>query len=202
MIKRFDTTTNPILSSVVDNIDASLECPKFRQMTNKIAVSVPESTMFGRPQNKEIAKKGFGTCLIKSYGYGFWDVDIVIDMSNCTKANLNEREITAVVYHELGHILNEPDLEQEPTFEFCFIHQIQFNRELLDNVRASNCLKADVFADSYANKHGYGKELVSSFYRQNLHFEQKIGNCETRITKIHSIEYFEGKIMSIASNYN
>lgn len=54
----------------------------------------------------------------------------------------------------------------------------------------------EIFADAYANRHGYGKELISTFHKQNKNFEQKIGHCSPRIEKILNGEYFEGKIMS------
>jgi hypothetical protein len=202
MIKTFDISANPILCSVVDTIEASLDCPKYRKMTERIEIAIPEGVDFKIPENKKISEKGFGSCLIKSFGYDVWNICIIIDMKNCIKASLTEREITAIVYHELGHILNEPCLEKEPTFEFCFIHQIDFNKELLDKIRDFNCMKMEVFADSYANRHGYGAELVSTFHKQNENFEQKIGYMEIRIEKIQSKKHLEGKIISTKDNSN
>jgi hypothetical protein len=195
MIKRFNITVNPILSSAIDGIEASLQCSKYSQVANRIQIYLPNDVIFKVPENRELAEKGFGTCLIKSYDYGDWDASIIINMRNCTQANFTEREIAAVILHELGHILNEPELQVEPTFEFCFMHGIQFNREVLDQVRESNSMAMEIFADSYANRHGYGTELISTFYKQNRNSEQKIGYCLTRIEKILSKEYFEGKIM-------
>lgn len=194
MIKRFDTTANPSLASIIDSIEASLRCPKYDQMTNKIELYLPDDVITKMPENKEQVEKGFGACLIRSYANGSWRPFIIINMKNCLRANLSEREIAAIVLHELGHILNKPELQHEPTLQFCFIHGIQFNKELLEKVRESNSNQEEFFADSYANRHGYGKELISTFYKQNENFEQKIGNCSTRIEKIRNKEYFEGRI--------
>lgn len=196
MIKKFDTRINPILSSVIDNIETSLQCSKYNQVADRIPVCLPDDVKFKKAENKELAAKGFGTCLIRYHDVGIWEVIIIIDMRNCTKANLTEREIAAVVFHELGHILNEPELRDEPTFEYCFIHGLQFDREVLKVVQESNCMKMEIFADSYANRHGYADELISTFHKQNENFEQKIGYCATRIEKMIDKEYFEGKIMS------
>lgn len=125
MIKRFDPTASPVLSSVIDSIESSIECSKYDQVANRIGVCLPGDVTFKDRENKALAEKGFGSCLIKSYDYGSWDVFIIVDMKNCIQANLTEREITAVVFHELGHILNEPELPDEPTFEFCLF--MEFN---------------------------------------------------------------------------
>lgn len=200
MIKRFDTTANRVLSSVIDSIETSLQCSKYNEVTNRIEIYLPDDVTFQVKENKELAEKGFGTCVVKRYDFGSWDVLIIINMKNCAQAKLTEREIAAVVLHELGHILNEPVLQDEPTFEFCFIHGIQFSRELLEDVQNSNCIAMEIFADSYANRHGYGEELISTFHKQNKNFEQKIGYCSIRIEKIQNKEYYEGKIMSLNNN--
>ena len=36
MNKRFEINTNPILSGIIDQIEASLMCPKFREYSNHI----------------------------------------------------------------------------------------------------------------------------------------------------------------------
>lgn len=163
MIKRFDTTANPSLASIIDSIEASLRCPKHDQMANKIELYLPDDVIFKIPENHEQVEKGFGAYLVRYYADGSWSPFIIINMKNCLKANLSKREIAAIVLHELGHILNEPELQHEPTFQFCFIHGTQFNKELLEKVRESNSDQAEIFADSYANRHGYGEELISTF---------------------------------------
>ena len=53
----------------------------------------------------------------------------------------------------------------------------------------------EIYADSRANKHGYGNELISTFHKQNKNFEQQISYYFVRIEKILSNEFFEGRIM-------
>lgn len=200
MIKRFDTTANPLLSSVIDSIENSLLCPKYKEVTNRIAVHPLVDGTYNIRENKLMAEKGFGNCLIKSYDLTNWYVSIIINTKNCINAKLTEREIAAVVLHELGHILNEPELQVEPTFEYCFVHGIHFNREVLNEVQESNSKTMEIFADSYANKYGYGKELISTFHKQDKNFEQKIGYSSIRIETILKKEYFEGEIISPNKN--
>jgi hypothetical protein len=87
-------------------------------------------------------------------------------------------------------------LREVPTFEFCFINGLQFSKEAQKRVQESNGMTMEIFADAYANRHGYGEELISTFYKQNNNSEQKVGYASIRIEKILSKEYFEGKIMS------
>jgi|SRR5690606_12474099 len=196
MVKKFDIAAKPLLSSVIDSIESSLQCAKYYQEMNRIQICTMDDIIFQGKENKELAEKGFGACLVKSYGPCSWDVCIVINIDNCTKANLTEREIAAVILHELGHILNEPELKEVPTFEFCFIHGIQFSKEVQKQVWESNSLTMEVFADAYANRHGFGKELISTFHKQDNNSDQKVKYASTRIDKILNKEYFEGKIMS------
>lgn len=192
MIKRFNPITNPIFSTVIDTVDATLRCPKFFHLTDRIGISLPDCIGL-TPDNRELIERGFGSCVFKDHGYGVCEVIIVINMKNCVKANLTEREIIAVIYHELGHILNEPELEPIPALKDNFSYKINF-KELLDKVITANDLKMEVYADSYANKHGYGEELISTFYKQGEHFEQKIGFSEIRVKEIQSNRYLKGKI--------
>jgi len=202
MIKIFDATEYSILSSAIDGIETSLQCSKYKQVRNSIDIYLNEDITYRELRNKELADKGFGNCLIKSYGPGNWSVSIVINMRNCAKANLTIREISAVILHELGHILNEPELQNVPTFEFCFINGIQFSKELMEQVQEANCLAMEVFADSYANKHGYGEELISTFHKQNNHFNQKIEYYTTRVEKIQNRAYLEGNIITPKKSCN
>lgn len=87
MIKKFNPTSNPVLSLVIDGIETSLECSKYNQVAHRIQISLPGDVMFKVSENRELAEKGFGTCLIKSYDYGFWDVSIIINIKNCAQAN-------------------------------------------------------------------------------------------------------------------
>jgi hypothetical protein len=50
------------------------------------------------------------------------------------------------------------------------------------------------YADSYANQFGYGTDLVSTFYKQNHLFNQKIEYFEERVESINKIEFFKGAI--------
>lgn len=197
MTKMFDTRSNPVLSSVIDSITGSLQCSKYKNVANRINICLPDGVSFEQHEHSELARNGFSTSLIKSYGFNFWEAFIVIDMGKCTQAALTEREIAAVIFHELGHLLNEPDFQHEPNFEYCLSHRLPFNKELLEEVRTANGIAGEVFADSYAKQQGYGKELISSFDKQNKSSGQQAGYCAARIEKLQGEEYYEGKLMTL-----
>jgi hypothetical protein len=196
MVKKFAISTEPILSRVIDTLAASLNCSKYRSLEGRVEVVLASEAVFQKSENRELAGRGFGTSLFRIYTKSYWEVAIVIHMENCRRADLSEREVAAVVLHELGHILNEPEFLVEPTFEFCFINGTHYNREVLEETREANSLQSELFADAYASRHGYGSELISTFNKQNSHFEQQIGYCSARIEKILKQEYLEGTIFS------
>jgi hypothetical protein len=91
MVKKFDIKTYPLFSSVIDSIESSLQCAKYDQEMNRIQICTMDDIIFKDTENKELAEKGFGACLVKSYGPGSWDVCIVMNIDNCTRANLTDR---------------------------------------------------------------------------------------------------------------
>ncbi|MBX2896845.1 MAG: hypothetical protein KF763_15470 [Cyclobacteriaceae bacterium] len=200
MIKKFNAVNNE-LTDVIYSLITSLQCEKYRQVADRIEFCLPDAAIFKKRDDKEIVEKGFGSCLLKSYGIDNWEVSIIVNIKNCQQAKLTPREITAVILHELGHILNVPDLPDEPTFEFCFIHGIPFDHALLEQVQESNNLAREMYADSYAMQHGYGAELITTFHRQNENFDQKIGFCQQRIEQIQNPEWLGGKTISIKGNF-
>jgi hypothetical protein len=159
MVKKFAISTEPILSRVIDTLDASLNCLKYRSLGSRIDVVLANEAVFQESKNRELAGRGFGTSLFRVFTRNYWEVAIVIHMGNCRHANLSEREVAALVLHELGHILNAPEFLVEPTFEFCYMNGIHYSRELLEEIREANALQSEIFADAYAGRHGYGSEI-------------------------------------------
>jgi len=199
MIKRFDTKSDPVLSNIIDSIEDSLKCLKFLEHSNIIEIDTWENIKFKMPHHKEIAQKGFGFCIPNYLEYGVKRI-VIINMQNCNRVNFTEREIAAIIYHELGHLLNAPELFPVPTVGYCFINEIKYNKNLEEEIRTGNPIKMEVFADSYANLYGYGDELISTFHKQNQFFDQKIEYFDTRVEKIKSKELFEGNVMPIETN--
>ena len=118
-----------------------------------------------------------------------------INISATLIALRKNNRVAAIVYHELGHLLNEPIPEAVPTFLFCYLNEVKYSAHLEDEVRKRNLMQKEIFADSYANKHGYGAALISTFQKQNQLFHQKIGFYNERAAKINNNELFEGNIM-------
>ncbi len=197
MNKRFDISTNPVLSGIVDHIEISLECPRFIQYSNFIDIDTWENIKNQMPNNKEVAEKGFGFCISNYYELGEFKRIIIINMNNCERLKFTVREITAIIYHELGHLLNKPELAKVPTIMDYFLYKTEYSEELAEEVRTNNSIKMEIFADSYANQYGYGVELVSTFHKQNQHFEQKIGYFEKRVEHINNKKCFDGTVAPI-----
>ncbi len=195
MIKRYNTKNYPVLSRIIDEIEATLECTKFKEFHDIIEVDTWENIKVKMPHNSSLAEKGFGFCTPDFYEYGEFARIIVINIANCNLALFTEREIAAIIFHELGHLLNEPELIQEPSFLYCYTNGILYDKKLHDKIVDMNTMNMEVYADSYANQHGYGEELISTFHKQNIHFDQKIGYLGERVQNINSKEFFNGNVM-------
>jgi len=185
----------PLLSAAISIVEWTLDCEKDRQVADKIEIYPLNKAQFGNNENKLLAEKGFGNCLIKSFDGIDYYVSIAINTEKCKKADLSEREISSIILHELGHILNEPELKIEPTLEYCFINGLGFNKQILNEIREYNSIAMETYADYYASKYGFGKELISTFQKQDKNFEQKIGFKKIRINKILNQEVLIGGFM-------
>lgn len=200
MNKRFNISNNSVLSGIIDHIEATSECPKFKKYSSLIDIDTWENIKYKMPNNKGIAEKGFGFCISSYYEFGKFTPIIVINTNNCSQVDFTEREIAAIIYHELGHLLNKPELAKVPTIMDYFLNGAEYSEDMAEGIRMNNAIKMEVFADSYASQHGYGDELISTFYKQNLHFEQKIGYLETRTERIKNKEHFQGTVAPIDIN--
>ena len=149
------------------------------------------------PHNKEVGENGFGFCIPNFYELGEFKRIIVIDLSNCLKSDFTNREISSIIFHELGHLLNKPELDQEPTLLNHFLFGIEYCKDKVDEIRYKNSLKMELYSDSYATQLSYGSELLSTFYKQNLDLNQKIGFFEERVEGIKEIKIFEGIVAPI-----
>lgn len=197
MIRRFNTYTFPLLSSIIDHIEATLDCPKFAAFSDKIEIDIWQNVKHQMPHNKEVAEKGFGYCITNYFESGEFKRIIIINLYNCNLAKFSDREIGAVILHELGHLLNNPELAKIPTIMDHFLYGIDYSPDIADKVRRQNDIKMETFADSYANQHGFGSDLISTFHKQNRQFEQKLGYLEERIKCIEKSEVFVGSVFPI-----
>lgn len=200
MNKRFDISTNSVLSGIIDHIEATLMCPKFREYSNLIDIDIWENIKHQMSHHKEVAEKGFGFCIPNFLEVGEFKRIIIINMNNCMRLNFTDREIAAIIYHELGHLLNKPELAIVPTIMDFTLYGIEYSEGIAEEVRNNNFKKMEIYADSYANQYGYGRELISTFDKQNQHFNQKISYFEARVEGISNNELFEGTVAPIDTN--
>ncbi|WP_158860988.1 hypothetical protein [Lunatibacter salilacus] len=197
MIRRFNIYTFPLLASIIDHIEATLECPKFADYSDKIEIDIWQNVKHKMPHNKEVAEKGFGFCITNYFESEEFKRIIIINLDNCNLAKFTDREIGAVIFHELGHLLNNPELAKFPTIMDHVLYGIDYSPDIADKFRQQNDIKMETFADSYANQNGFGCELISTFHKQNSQFEQKLGYLEERIKSIEKNEVFIGSVFPI-----
>ena len=152
------------------------------------------------PRNKKLAENGFGFCITNFHEYGEFKRLIVINIENCIRASFTQREIAAIVFHELGHLLNASEPKQEPNFLHCYTNGINYKKTLHEEIKEKNAMNNEIYADSYTNLYGYGVELISTFDKQNKMFDQKIGYFDERVKSIDKKDFFEGMVMPINKN--
>ena len=200
MNKRFNNENYPLFSTIIDNIESTLECSKFKEYTSLIDIDSWDNIKLEMQRNKKLAENGFGFCITNFHEFGEFKRLIVINIKNCNRADFNQREITSIILHELGHLLNASESKQEPDFFYCFTNNIKYKKTLHDEIKEKNAINNEIYADSYANLYGYGNELISTFNKQNELFEQKIGYLKERFKSIVEKKKYEGIIMPINKN--
>lgn len=197
---KFSQIDFPVLTNVVNNINETLICPKFQEHSSLIEIDTWENVKEVMMSSKKVAEGGFAFCISNYFDKGVFKRIIIINTENCDLLDLSEREITAIIYHELGHLLNSCEFIEEPTIMFCFKNDIEYNKLLADEIHTNNSILNEVYADSYANQYGYGLELISSFIKHNRNFDDKIGYFEIRVERISNNELVEGNVKPINKN--
>ncbi len=147
-----------------------------------------------RPTVKNIntIKKDFGTSQNNYTHQNKNGYLIIINNELCKKINLSKKEVTAILLHELGHILNYYVEERIPTpMELFTIGQ---NKSYQDLIRDNNILSKEFYADYYAKKYGYGEHLINVLERINNNTK-----VEARINKLKSSEEFTGTIWGLTN---
>lgn len=197
MNKRFDQNLMQNLSAAIDQIEAEVACAKFKEYGKIIDIDSWENIQGQMQHNRTVADEGFGFCISNFFENGDWKRVIVINMENCNRLDLTQDEIVAVILHELGHLLNSPEFAPEPNLMDCLRNGLPFDLNERDTVRIASATLNEVYADSYANVHGYGAELLSTFKKYNDHFNKPVGYFEERAAKINSAELLEGTVKPI-----
>ena len=195
MVKRFSEVQFPVLSSAINSVNKKLTCPKFREISEFLEVDIWDNIKNLKPFFAEVAEKGFGfsSCQFREH----WEVKkiIVFNIDNMFRARLSEDEIMAILYHELGHLLNFPNLFVVPTMAVCMEYAIEYSKEKEEATRIENAILMETYADSYATQHGYGPALISTFDKQNHFFKQQMNYYQIRVQKITEKEKLIGWIM-------
>ena len=191
----FNETENPLLTELVNEVHAELmaQCERYRELHETIYISTwdeAKERMGGRKDN------GFGFGISNHPFQGENHRFVIISWEKCVEANLYPHEIKAVILHELGHLLNAHEKQIEPTAWHCVKNDIEFNDELYQEIKVSNALNNELYADSYAVKFGYGDALISSFEKHRITFED-VGFADERTEKITNNELLIGTVKEI-----
>ncbi len=200
MIINFSQIDFPLLTNVINNINETLACPKFQEHSALIEIDTWENVKQVMKTSKNVAEKGFAFCISNYCDSGVFKRIIIINLENCDLLELSEREITAIIYHELGHLLNSFEFIEEPTIMYCLKNGIEYNITSYEEIHTNNSTQNELYADSYANQYGYGLELISTFIKYNEHFDDEIGHFETRVKGINNNELMQGNVKPINKN--
>lgn len=200
MIKRFTSDSDPQLSKVIDNLIPLLKtCSRYQSFKKIIQIDSWENVKSQMQYNQEVAEKGFGFCITNFRDTGIVPL-IVINMTNCYKAKLTTKEISAIIIHEIGHILNVPTFVKVPSFYDCFEDGIRYNNKR-EEISLHNALLSELYADSYATIHGFDVDLISTFDKHISYFSTNDGFYEPRVDKLKSKKILEGQTLDIKMYY-
>ena len=140
MIKRFNTSANSDFSSLINNIESNLNCPKYQYFGKNIEIDIWENIQNLMPVNKRVAENGFSFCISDYFECDIKKPLIVVNLENCSSAYFTNLEIEAVIMHELGHLLNSPELEKVTTL-VDFMNGKEYHVDLAEEIKKKKFAK-------------------------------------------------------------
>lgn len=194
----YPETISAQLTAITDEIRELLhgECPKYDEIIETIYIATYEQIKEQKKYWAKIMADAFAFTGDDFYNNEFIRL-IVVHEANCNAANLNNEELKAIILHELGHFLNNPELEVEPTTLHCFKNNIRYNKEECDRIVNLNKTKKEVYADAYAKQHGYTVHTEEGFIKYNALFQNNVGFYEERVAALNNNIQYVGTIKPI-----
>ncbi|WP_291132625.1 hypothetical protein [Flavobacterium sp. UBA7682] len=188
MVKIFNEADNPELSEIIDDVHELLilQCQRYIEFHNTIHITTWDEAHHRMPNYVGIADVSFGFGISNHYYRGNPHRFIIINWVKCTDAEIEPNEYKAIIMHELGHLLNSPDFLAEPDIIYCMKNKLPYDKDTHQQVRNSNALNNELYADSYAVLFGYGASLLTSIEKYNAIYRV--------------IEYYDERVRSINNN--
>ena len=122
---------------------------------------------------------------------------IVINTEKCLEAEITNRETKSLILHELGHLLNWCEPIPIPHYLYCVKNKLDYNITAEEETKIINNVNNEIYADYYAKQFGYGEDLISSFDKHILMFEEPFGFYEQRVESIQNEEEYIGIVKPI-----
>lgn len=122
---------------------------------------------------------------------------IILQEDNYRAADLSPDELKAILFHELGHLLNFPELEPEMTIMECLRQKVQYNKEESEAAVKRNKIKKEIYADAYTKQHGFTEHTIRGFEKYRNWSGNDIGFQNERIDALNSEDAFIGIIQPV-----
>jgi len=199
MNKLFSQSDAKLVFDLVDELHQELikKCDKYDENHHTIYVALNTSISLSDSLLGNAVNQGFAACSSNHWHSNMHVRLIVINVSACLESNISNDEYKAIIVHELGHLMNSPIFEEEPSEWYCIKNKIVYSKDIHDEIKLRNSQNDEVFADHYANKFGLGEQLKSSFLKHQQHFNVPVNFKEFRVEKINSTEVFNGNVKPI-----
>ncbi len=196
MIKVFQEANYPLLSEIVDEIHDELigDCQRYTEYNNTIHITTWDEARVRMPTWAGTAEVSFGFGISNHYYQGNPHRFIIINWEKCTSANIEPDEFKAIIMHELGHLLNSPDFLAVPDMMYCQKNELPYNKDTYQQVRKSNALNNELYADSYAVLFGYSQSLLSGIEKYNAshpvidYYIERVGSINNNTQFIGSVK--------------
>lgn len=199
MIKFFSEAEQPLIFQLVDEIHELLmeQCPKYSENNESIHITTLEEIRPHMPNLAQALENGFGYSISDHPRNGAKIRIIVINTVKCLEADITPNEYKALILHELGHLLNWHEPVLVPNHFYCFVNKIAYSQEAHEEAQIMNLLNNEKYADYYAKQFGYGEDLISSFNKHTLHFEEPFRFYDVRVESIENEEQYNGVVKPI-----
>lgn len=149
------------------------DCPHFAEVRDSVYVIVDTDKDKLQTTPLELSGLNEGFAHIES-NYFLRENDqnafvhlLIVHYHKCVLGGLSEDELAGVILHELGHIINDSINEPVPSFLESLKANKPFDFNDIEKIEYQDDLIRECYADYFARKHGFGKEVINSLVKYN-----------------------------------